>query len=390
MKGEVDLTRREFLAGGVAGVLAARRGFAQTKPALALTVLGQSLILRDLAAQGNPGYDAIRARLAPADLRFSNLEVAIRGRLAQAEPARPNGVVGDPVVLDSLRGLPIELLSLASNHAFDLNEAGVLSTLQEVDARGFTHAGTGRTLVEASGAGYRDRAGGSVALIAMASNALPVAAMAAEGHPGIQHLAVRNNEVVPADRERVLESIKAAASRARWVIVYQHDHYWAADWHDTPEWKQRWCRDCIDAGASIYVSHGVPLLHGIEIHKGRPIFYGLGNFVFHLALHLQGDIPAQYRETACWQSVIATCEFEGDTIRSVTLDPITLKSDAGIGEGRYLLHGNPRLATAQEATDILSRLRDLSKPFGTDLAITGTTARLTIPRFPIPQLTMND
>src|SRR5262249_26127710 len=162
--------------------------------------------------------------------------------------ARAGGVVGDPGVLDSLRKLPIELLSLASNHAYDLNEPGVLSTIQEVDARGFTHAGTGRTLDEASRAGYRDRAGGAVALIAMASSPLPSLAMADEGHPGIQHLAVRNNEVVPADRDRVLASIRSAASRARWVVVYQHDHYWAPDWHDTPDWKQRWCRACIDAG----------------------------------------------------------------------------------------------------------------------------------------------
>lgn len=29
----------------------------------------------------------------------------------------------------------------------------------------------------------------------------------------------------------------------------------------------------IDAGASLYVSHGAPRLHGIEIYRGRPIFY---------------------------------------------------------------------------------------------------------------------
>ena len=38
-------------------------------------------------------------------------------------------------------------------------------------------------------------------------------------------------------------------------------------------------REAIDAGAHIVVGHHAHILRGIEFHRGRPIFHGLGNFV---------------------------------------------------------------------------------------------------------------
>ena len=49
---------------------------------------------------------------------------------------------------------------------------------------------------------------------------------------------------------------------------------------DTPPWQRDLAHQAVDAGAGIFVSHGPPLLHGIEIYRGKPIFYGLGGFFF--------------------------------------------------------------------------------------------------------------
>ena len=46
-------------------------------------------------------------------------------------------------------------------------------------------------------------------------------------------------------------------------------------------WQEHWARASIDAGATVYVAHGSPEHKGVEIYKGRPVFYGLGNFIFH-------------------------------------------------------------------------------------------------------------
>lgn len=36
----------------------------------------------------------------------------------------------------------------------------------------------------------------------------------------------------------------------------------------------------IDAAADVVVGHGPHVLRGIEVYKGRPIFYSLANFIF--------------------------------------------------------------------------------------------------------------
>lgn len=369
------LNRRAFLALTTAGVWAGRRALG-APASLRFVTVGQSLILRDLASQDRAGFDQMRARLGQGDVTFSNLECAIRGASTRDAPPMGAGVVADPAVLDSLRQLSVNLLSLSNNHAGDLGAPGFVSTLEETHRRGFTTAGTGRSLAEASQPAYLHTPKGTAALVAMASNAVPAASMATETHAGVNHVAQRNGVVDPADAERVLAAIRLAATRADWVFVYQHDHYWAADWQQTPDWKKRWCRTCIDAGATAFISHGVPILHGIEIYKRRPIFYGLGNFVFHLSIELKGNVPALYTPDAVWQSVVADCEFEGGALKTLWLDPITLKSDDGVGEGHYKLHGNPRLAAGTEAREILERLASLSKDVGAEIEIVGSRARV--------------
>jgi poly-gamma-glutamate capsule biosynthesis protein CapA/YwtB (metallophosphatase superfamily) len=368
-----NLTRREMLSLAPAGLVALRRA-PRARATLRFMAVGQALILRDIATQDRPGFDQMREKLAQADVAFSNLEVAVRGASARDAPARGAGVAAEPVVLDSLRALSFDLLSLANNHAGDLGVPGLLSTIEETRRRGFGFAGTGRTLEEASQPGYLETPKGRVALVAMASRAVAAPMIATSERPGVHHVAMTGTDVDPVDAARTLAAIRTAAARAPWVVVYQHDHYWARDWQETPEWKKRWCRACIDAGATVFVSHGVPLLHGIEIYKGRPIFYGLGNFVFHVAIKYPAGVPSPYGQTECWQSVIADCELEDGRLRALTLDPITLMSTPGRGESAQRLHGNPRLAEGQEAREILDRLARLSKPLGTTIDVTGTRA----------------
>jgi len=369
------MNRRRFLALTAAGAVAGSRAL-RGRSVLRLAAVGQSLILRDLASQYRPGFEQMRDRLSHADAAFTNLETAIRG--ASANDAAPNGggVNAEPVVLDSLRQLSFNLLSLSNNHAGDLGEAGLLSTIEETTRRGFTIAGTGRTLADAARPGYLKIASGRIALVAMASSAIPVNRMATATRPGVNHLAQINGVVDSTDSARVLGAIRTAASDADWVVVYQHDHYWAPDWQQTPEWKKAWCRACIDAGATMFVSHGVPILHGIEVYKRRPIFYGLGNFIFHISVELKGAVPDLYTSAPVFQSVVADCQFDGSALTSLWLDPITLKSDTGVGEGGYKLHGNPHVPEPAEAREILERLARLSKDVGTDIEIVGSRARV--------------
>jgi poly-gamma-glutamate capsule biosynthesis protein CapA/YwtB (metallophosphatase superfamily) len=81
----------------------------------------------------------------------------------------------------------------------------------------------------------------------------------------------------PEDSARLLAAIAEAAARADIVLAYHHNHTLETGGRRTPEWQRGFARQCIEAGASLYVSHGAPRLHGIELYRGKPIFYDLGN-----------------------------------------------------------------------------------------------------------------
>ena len=56
--------------------------------------------------------------------------------------------------------------------------------------------------------------------------------------------------------------------------AYSQDHYPAQYLIDL-------AHELVDNGMDMYVGHGNHTMQGIEIYKGRPIYYNLGNFSVH-------------------------------------------------------------------------------------------------------------
>ena len=134
----------------------------------------------------------------------------------------------------------------------------------------------------------------------------------------------------------------------------------------------------MDAGADIVVMHGAPLLQGVEIYHGRPIFYDLGNFIFNF-----GSLGG-LDEPIIWESVVANVEFQGKNLQSIRFRPVVMNK---IGQGQPDLknprvnlfrdtRGLPKPATGDQARYILQRLADLSGPFGTTVEVKGDTAEI--------------
>lgn len=70
------------------------------------------------------------------------------------------------------------------------------------------------------------------------------------------------------------------------------------------QWWRTYARQTIDAGASLYVSHGSTVLNGVEVYRGGVILYGLGNFIFQTRKGRDGYGPDS------WRSVIAEGLYE--------------------------------------------------------------------------------
>lgn len=372
-------------------------------PSITVVLTGQSMIRSDLRTTKPPALPVIKA-LLNGDVVFTNLEAAV------AEPGETiregRGFLTPPEALDALTSAGFNLLALSGNHAFDLKATGIRNTLRETDRRNLAHAGTGLTIADAAAPVYLTTANGTVALVASASGLIAEGARATAERPGVNELRVmagdRVNEATadlpgappntpnPEDAKRILQSIRDARQRASLVIVYQHNHVFANRSFSTlfteglaerlapNPWLVKWTHDEIDAGADIVVLHGAPLLHGVEIYRGRPIFYDLGNFIYNVPPTL-----TYINEPMAWESVVATVRFQARSLASISFRPVVMNT---IGDGQPDVHdeyatneflvtrGLPAPATGARAGYILQRLADASKPFGTVMEISGDTA----------------
>lgn len=85
-----------------------------------------------------------------------------------------------------------------------------------------------------------------------------------------------------ADQEALLKSIQDAAQRSDVVVATLHTHEGLNEnWYSSqpPAFVEEFARKAIDAGASVFVGQGAHFSRGVEIYKGRPIFYNLGSLL---------------------------------------------------------------------------------------------------------------
>jgi poly-gamma-glutamate synthesis protein (capsule biosynthesis protein) len=345
-------------------------------------------------------------------------------------------------VLDELKWGGFNLFGTANNHAYDFGEGGLMSTIRAFEHAGLTHAGTGENLARARAPGYLDTAKGRVALISTSST-FSVMSPASEqrtdmkGRPGLNPLHFRTTYIVdqptidtlrklarsggeggggggagdqvrfngstfrlgnnpgtvltepdPKDMQAIAASVKEARREADWVVVSIHAHEAANGDREIPaEFLPVFARAMIDAGADLFVGHGPHVLRAIEIYKGKPIFYSMGNFIFQnetLAFQPQenydsvglglNSTPADFydarskndtvsfpADSEYWESMVAEAVFNSRReLQQIDIFPITL----GYKQSRTV-RGRPMPASPQDAQKIVDRLAKLSKAVGT-------------------------
>jgi poly-gamma-glutamate capsule biosynthesis protein CapA/YwtB (metallophosphatase superfamily) len=398
--------RIALAAGGVAlgSVCLVSAQSAQTG-AITITLTGQAMIRSDVRATAPAAVAGIKDLLR-GDVIFTNFEGTVAEKGETTSEGR--GFLSPPEALDALQSLGFNLVALSDNHAFDLKVTGITNTIREMNSRKMVHAGTGNNLQEAAAAAYLHTSKGTVALVSSASGLVPANGNATADRPGVNELRVfagnKQNTAMedlpgaPAnspnadDAQRILASIREARQHADVVIVYQHNHVFSNKSFSTifnegmaerlapNQWLQKWVHTEIDAGADIVVMHGAPLLHGIEIYKGKPIFYDLGNFFYNVP-----PVLTYIDEPMAWESAVATVTWGSGKAHSITLRPVVMNN---IGEGTPDVHseytnnqyldtrGLPTAAKGAKATYILQRVAEFSKPFGATVEVNGETAEV--------------
>lgn len=162
-----------------------------------------------------------------------------------------------------------------------------------------------------------------------------------------------------------LSAIRCAAAEGAFVIAYLHHHHWEPNWREVPAWVQSLARACVDAGAGAFVSHGAPVLQPVEIYRSAPIFFGVGNFLFHLN---EGEVV--WSAPDVWKSMVATCRFDADArLQSIDLLPIVIGGERMLGATKYHERVVPAPASQKLGAEMIEDLAARSRSLGVSIAV---------------------
>ena len=196
-----------------------------------------------------------------------------------------------------------------------------------------------------------------------------------------------------ADLMRVKQEIEKARECCDYVIIAVHSHQIRKDNYIDPDYfMEEFCHSCIDAGACVVFGCGTHQLKPIEIYKGKPIFYSLGNFVFQL--HKVANLPADFWDkynipVSCsvsdalaiknkhgtvglennlmnYLSVIPYIEYDNNDMIKLIMRPIELSFD----ESR-MYKGLPVDVSTNRTELLVDYLKEICNNYGTKLDFDG-------------------
>lgn len=192
---------------------------------ISMAMVGDAMLSRALKPHGEPDYLALAELLGRADVTFANLESTVR----EPQEGIPNFTQGTPMttppaLLEDLKWMGVDVVSVANNHTTDYGVPGVLATLDHLRRAGLPFSGAGRTLMEARRPAYVDTAAGRVAVVSATSFYRPWNRAAdsrpdSAGRPGINPLGFSTSHTVDdaalAALRRVSDELGLTQERVR-------------------------------------------------------------------------------------------------------------------------------------------------------------------------------
>jgi poly-gamma-glutamate synthesis protein (capsule biosynthesis protein) len=415
----------------------------QTDFTFALT--GDSIITRKLSVYNEPAFTRIIELVRGADAAFTNLEMLFHDY--EPYPSAASGgtyMRAEPALAKELVWAGFDMVARANNHSGDYGVLGMNLTTKYVAEAGLVQAGVGQSLNEAREAKFLETAKARVALISVSST-FPDSSRAGKtrgdvpARPGLNPLRFETITTIQADdldrlREimagvtgrpapqardginffgrrlvvgqtrgvrtepnkedltEIAAVVKNASGLADYTIVTIHAHEGGRERTVPADFLVPFARAMVDAGADMFVGHGPHVLRGVEMYKGKPIMYSLGDFIFQnetllrlpfenyegvgLGANATAGVndfnDARYNfdksgfpaDRMIWEAVVAMPKFRGDRLVELALHPITL----GFGKSRSV-RGRPMFAEGELGQKILGDITKFSAEMGTKITV---------------------
>lgn len=196
---------------------------------------------------------------------FGNLEGSLIDGNYKKNDIR--GVYNDVEAIKGLcKEIPFVAFNIANNHLLDA--AGVKTTLDNAELLGLPVVGAGLDLHKAQKARViTDKNGINYRIVSF-------------GWENIQCISAEKNKqgVNPYTRKNVIRCAEEALQHKERVVCFMH---WNYELEAYPQpYDRQLAKDLIDMGVAAVIGCHAHRTQPIDFYKGKPIVYGLGNFLF--------------------------------------------------------------------------------------------------------------
>ena len=399
------------------------------------------------------GYREMVEIIRSADVRMNNMENPLADGPCPVSSFSGRPWFRAPSsLLDEMADFGFNCYGFANNHALDYFYTGLESTIRAFEERGLPMAGAGRTLDEATRHCKVETPNGSLAMVAVTTSG-DLSTQAGnpkgviEGRPGVSMLRhskrffvtkeqmdvlmeiadqcdvnsrLKNRQklgsvIVPEDRfpfgelefevgepgrmtypnandmQRLERAVKAAVNDADHTVVYVHSHETKGASDFVPDiFAETFARSCIDWGAEAVVFSGTHQIKGVEIYRGKPIYYSIANFFFRA--YDMDEYPYEWYDLYQMDPKLTVQEAENirskNGTRGLTVQPYAFRSivpvidwdDEGnitriavqpisLGFRDKESRGFPRPANEEDAAALLAQLKATCEPYGTEVSV---------------------
>ncbi len=208
------------------------------------------------------GFDYLLAALSQKDNKFfngydiisANLEGAVTNNGEHYPPVMAYDFAFAPELIAKFKDYNFNFFNLANNHFADQGEQGIRETRENLDKLHISYSGCQDKKLGDCSAKILHIAGKKVAFAG---------------------LSMVYGVFEQKEAENIITSL---ASSTDLVVVNIH---WGVEYqHQFNKTQQTVAHQLIDAGADIIIGHHPHVVEGMEVYKGRPVFYSLGNFIF--------------------------------------------------------------------------------------------------------------
>lgn len=213
---------------------------------------------------------------SPPDARIINLETSITSSKEHWKDKSIHYRM-HPKNIDCLTAAKIDLCALANNHVLDWGYHGLLDTLENLKKADVKWAGAGRSPEEAETPAVMEIGEGARVLFfsfGFPSSGIPPDWAASKNKAGINLL----NDYSEKTVRHIGQMVGKIKQKADVVIFSIH---WGENWgyRNFPE-QIEFAHNLIEhAGIDIIHGHSSHHVKGIEVHKGKLVLYGCGDFL---------------------------------------------------------------------------------------------------------------